>query len=93
MRQKEPVKHSSHCFLGCSNDLRFVLCFREEGPRAVTALYFGWPAFRNRHFITGGGGGAGGEGPPPIIFIPGTVVNTLLLSHGHALDPQRSARC
>ena len=29
----------------------FVLCFREERPRAVNALYFGWPAFRNRHFI------------------------------------------
>ena len=35
----------------------FVLCFREEGPRAVTALYFGWPAFRNRHFVISGGGG------------------------------------
>ena len=35
----------------------FILCFREEGPRAVTALYFGWPAFRNRHFVIWGGGG------------------------------------
>ena len=30
---------------------RFVLYLREEGPRAVTALYFGWLAFRNRHFV------------------------------------------
>ena len=22
----------------------FVLCLTKEGPRAVTALYFGWPA-------------------------------------------------
>ena len=41
----------------------FVLYFREEGPRAVTALYFGWPAFRSRHFVIWGGGGG-------IIFIP-----------------------
>ena len=50
-------------------------CFRDEGPRAVTALYFGWPAFRNHHFVIFGGGewlGGGGH-PPPIIFIPGTA--------------------
>ena len=41
----------------------FVLCLREEGPRAVTALYFGWPAFCNRHFVIFGGRGLGG-GPP-----------------------------
>ena len=40
----------------------FVLCLREEGPRAVTALYFGWPAFRNRHFVIWGGGVAWGGG-------------------------------
>ena len=35
----------------------------------MTALYFGWPAFRNRHFIIwGGGAGLGGGGG--IIFIP-----------------------
>ena len=45
----------------------FVLYLREEGPRAVAALYFGWPAFRNSHFVIGGGGGAGGGGG--IIFI------------------------
>ena len=41
----------------------FVLCLREEGPGAVTALYFGWPAFCNRHFVILGGGGVRG-GPP-----------------------------
>ena len=45
----------------------FILFFREEGPRAVTALYFGWPAFRNRHFVIwGGGAGWGGGGHPPL---------------------------
>ena len=34
----------------------------------MTALYFGWPAFRNRHLLIWGGGGGGN---PPIIFIPG----------------------
>ena len=43
----------------------------------MTALYFGWLAFRNRHFVIGGGGlaqgwgGWGGEPPPPrVISIP-----------------------
>ena len=45
----------------------FVLCLREEGPRAVTALYFGWPAFGNRHFVIGGGGAGGGTPPPHYI--------------------------
>ena len=70
MRQKELVKHCSHIVLWVAAMTYvqcFVLCFREEGPRAVTALYFGWLAFRNCHFVTGGGGGGP---PPPIIFIP-----------------------
>ena len=49
----------------------FVLRFGEEGPRAVPALYFGWPALRNRHFVIRGGGGWGGAGEhpnPPITF-------------------------
>ena len=51
----------------------FVLCLKEEGPTDVIALYFGRPAFRNRHFVIcrGGGGGLGGQVPPRrIIFIP-----------------------
>ena len=55
MRQKELVKHFSHCFVlwvaAMAYVQCFILCFREEGPRAVTALYFGWLAFRNRHFV------------------------------------------
>ena len=31
MRQKERVKHCSHCFLGCSNDLRPVLHLVSQG--------------------------------------------------------------
>ena len=54
MRRKERVRHCSHCFFWVAA----ILCLREEGPRAVTALYFGWPAFRNRHFVIWGGGGA-----------------------------------
>ena len=53
----------------------FILCLREEGPRAVTALYFGWPAFRNRHFVNWGR--LAGGGTPPIIFIPGGVSATV----------------
>ena len=56
----------------------FVLYLREEGPRAVTALYFGWPAFRNRHFVIGGAGGLGGT--PPIISIPIALHEILALS-------------
>ena len=43
----------------------------------MTALYFDWPAIRNRHFVIWrgregwlGGGGGGGGAPPPIISIP-----------------------
>ena len=43
----------------------FVLCFREEGPRAVTALYFGWPAFVIVISSTAGGEGLAGRGCPP----------------------------
>ena len=45
----------------------FVLCLREEGPKAVTGLYFGWPAFRNRHFVIWGRG-AGWGGDPPQLY-------------------------
>ena len=37
----------------------------------MTALYFGWPAFRNRHFVIlwgGGGGGLAGGGSPDGLF-------------------------
>ena len=32
----------------------------------MTALYFGWPAFRNRHFVVGRGVWLGGGPPPPL---------------------------
>ena len=32
----------------------------------MTALYFGWPAFRNRHFIIWGGTGGEAGGNPPL---------------------------
>ena len=64
MREKDRPKH---LFIWLQQWPCFVLCFREEGPRAVTALYFGWPAFRNRHFVLGG---RGGGCPPPVILIP-----------------------
>ena len=79
MRQKERVKHCSHCFFWVAAMTYvqcFVMCSREEGPRAVTALYFGWLAFRNRHLVISGAGGGGGwlpPPPPPIISIPGAV--------------------
>ena len=58
-------KNCSHCFVWVAAMTYiqcFVLCFREVGPRAVTALYFGWPAFRNRHFVIWAGRGVGGGG-------------------------------
>ena len=62
MRQKDFVKHCSHIVLWAAAMTYvqcFILCFKEEGPRAVTALYFGWLAFCNRHFVIGGGGSFG----------------------------------
>ena len=47
----------------------FVLCFREEGTRSVTALYFGWPAFRHL------GRRGGGLPPPPPLY--SSLVTTL----------------
>ena len=49
--KKKRVKHIVFWVAAMTYIQCFVLCFREEGPRAVTALYFGWPAFRNRHFV------------------------------------------
>ena len=35
----------------------------------MTALYFGWPAFRNRHFVIWGGGGGLGGGGGGMLFL------------------------
>ena len=73
MRQKDFVKHCSHIVLWATAMTYvqcFILCFKEEGPRAVTALYFGWLAFCNRHFVIGGG-------PPPHYIHPCAVLVTM----------------
>ena len=47
----------------------FFLCFREEGPRAVTALYFDC---RDCHFVILGGGAGGGGGQHTNYWAPRT---------------------
>ena len=47
----------------------------------MTALYFGWPAYRNRHFVISGGGG----GHSPHYIHPWWLcVGPLLCSSGAA---------
>ena len=95
MRQKEREKHCS-LFFGLRQIQCFVLCFREEGPRAVTALYFGWPAFRNRHFVIWGGGG-GWRGTPPLLYSSlgdaALIVNGMGTTSGQQCTVARCAWC
>ena len=56
----------------------------------MTALYFGWPAFRNRHFFIWGGGGLAGGG---IIFIPGGWSKMWDMEHIAHQIPAVSAQC
>ena len=60
----------------------------------MTALYFGWPAFRNRHFVIWGGGGGA---PHPLYS---SLHQTTLLGRGrryqvtnHSFPPCLRLRC